>query len=104
MPASWPLRTSSRASSATCFCAPWNPRSLMTNSTRMRGTLRLLAAAGHPALAPELERDQVPELLHVEAVVAGAAVAEVRDRTRDHVRVEDARVANALRREVGMHQ
>src|SRR5689334_13379402 len=103
MAASWPSRTSWQASSATCFWAPWKPRSLMTNNTRMR---RLLGpgSPAHPALAPQLEGDEVPELLHVEAVVAAAAIAEIGDGARHHVGVEDAGVADALRREVLVHQ
>src|SRR5512132_2116959 len=105
MATSCPPRASSRESSTTCFWAPWKPRSLMTNNTRMRRTLlQLVARARHPALAPELERDEVPEPLHVEPVVAGPAVAEVGDRPRDHVRVEDAGLADALRGEVLVHQ
>src|SRR4029078_1255571 len=104
MAASWPSRTSWQASSATCFWAPCKPRSLMTNNTRMRRLLGLRGSAAHPALAPQLEGDEVPELLHVEAVVAGAAVAEIGDGARHHVGVEDAGAAKALRREVLVHQ
>src|SRR5690349_12927995 len=76
----------------------------MTNSTRMRGTLRSCVLAGHPALAPELERDEVPELLHVEAVVALAAVAEIGDGALHHVGIEEPPVADAARRQVFVHQ
>src|SRR5690349_5014253 len=99
MATSWPLRASSREISTTCFCAPWKSRSLITNNTRMLRTLRLGDGAAHPALAPELERDEVPELLHVEAVVAGAAVAEIGHRARHHVGIEDPGVADAAGRQ-----
>src|SRR5688572_5120819 len=97
MATSCPARASSRESSNTWFWAPWKPRSLITNNTRMLRSLRGLGRPGEPAVAPELEGDQVPELLHVEAVVAGAAVAEVGDGARHHVGVEDPGLADALR-------
>src|SRR4051812_2785720 len=93
-----PLRSSSRASSTTCFCAPWKARSLMRNSTRIR---RFLPGAGfHPAVAPDFEGQQVPELLRVEAVVALPAFAEVAHRARDGVRIEDAGLTDARRVQV----
>src|SRR6186713_398734 len=57
-------------------------------------------ARTHPALAPQLEGDQVPELLHVEPVVARPALVEVRHRARDHVGIEDAGRADATGIEV----
>src|SRR6478735_4205676 len=105
MATSCPERSSSRESSTTCFCAPWNARSLMTNSTRIGRSLRVAVRGfGHPALAPQLERDEVPEALRVEAVVAGATLVEVAHRRGDHVGVEDARIADARRGQVLVHQ
>src|SRR5438876_4790210 len=100
----WPPRSSSRASSTTCFCAPCRPRSLITNNTRMLGALRRALVRLHPAAAPHLEGEQVPELLGVEAVVARAALAEIAHRARHHARIEDARLANAILGEVFAHE
>src|SRR5688500_1370492 len=102
------MRSSSRASSTTCFCAPCSARSLITSKTRMhllrRGNAVRAPPASHPALAPELEGDQVPELLHVQPVVARPALAEVGDRPGHHVRVEESRLADALRIEVAVDE
>src|SRR5690606_11809671 len=95
MATAWPRRSSSRAISTTCFCAPCSARSLMTNNTRMLRSLRALGPALHPALAPQLEGDEVPELLHVQPVVALPALAEVAHGLRHHPRIEEARVADA---------
>src|SRR5881394_1240218 len=100
MAASCPWRTSSFASSTTCFCAPPKVSSLMTNSTRI-GRLLVESFGGmHPALAPHLEGEQVPELLGVEPVVARPAVAEVGDRPFDARRVEEPALADAPGRKV----
>src|SRR5881394_2009948 len=101
MAASWPWRTSSFASSTTCFWAPPKVSSLMTNSTRI-GRLLVAESFGrtHPALAPHLEGEQVPELLRIEPVVAGAAVAEVGHGSFHARRIEEPALADAPGREV----
>src|SRR5687768_4375600 len=107
MQTSCPRAASPRESSTTCFCAPWKARSLITSKSRMRRTLLdrgFLGAGAHPALAPELEGHQVPELLDVEALVVRPALAEIAHRGRDHVGVEDAGLADALRVQVLVHQ
>src|SRR6185503_21238201 len=99
MAASWPLRTSWRLTSTTCFCAPPKVSSLMMKSTRT-AHLRLADSAVHPPLPPHLEGEQVPELLRIEAIVAGTAVAEIGHRARNQPRIEKTPLANAPRGEV----
>src|SRR5665213_959435 len=99
-----PRRTSSRASSITCFCAPPKVSSLIMNSTRMFDALRFVLRSALPARAPHLEGDEEPELLHVEAIARRAPVAEIGDGARDRIRVEEATRADALRREVFVDQ
>src|SRR6185437_8848587 len=89
MVASWPRRTSSFDSSITCFWAPPRVSSLMMNSTRMRDSLRSTLVSGVPAAAPHLEGEEQPDLLHVQAVVRRAALAEIRDRAAHLRRVEE---------------
>src|SRR5688572_29952620 len=107
MHTSCPRAASPRESSTTCFWAPWKARSLITSKSRMRRTLledRFFGSGGHPALAPQLEGHEVPELLDVEALVVGAAVAEIAHGRGHHVRIEDAGLADALRVQVLVHQ
>src|SRR5439155_5649446 len=100
-----PRAASSRDSSTTCFCAPWRPRSLIMNSTRIeRILLAFLLFLGHPARAPHLEGEQVPELLRVEPVVGAAALAEVAHGLANLVRVEEAALLDARRRQVLVHE
>src|SRR6185436_19541245 len=100
MAASCPWRTSSFESSTTCFCAPPKVSSLMTNSTRIGRLLVESFGGTHPALAPHLEGEQVPELLRVEPVVVGTAVAKVGDSPLHDLRIEEPALADAPGREV----
>src|SRR5947207_15152262 len=101
MAAPCPWRTSSRASSTTCFWAPPSVSSLIMNSTRMGF---LLGAALEPAVAPHLESEQQPHLLHVEPVVRRPAVAEVGHRPRRFVGIDQSAGAHAPRLEVFVQQ
>src|SRR6185503_8217494 len=103
MAASWPTRTSSRASSTTCFWAPPSVSSLIMNSTRIVDSVSF-GAALQPAVAPHLEGEQQPDLLHVEPVVGRAAIAEVRHRFRRFVGIDQAAGAHALAAEVFVEQ
>src|SRR5207237_9081251 len=98
--ASWTWRTSRRPSSTTCFWAPPSVSSLIMNSTRMVHSGGFLDRLREPAFAPHLEGEQQPQLLHVEAVVRGAALAEIAHRARGLVGIEHAARAHAARREV----
>src|SRR6185312_13249169 len=98
MAASWPWRTSWRASSITCFCAPPRVSSLIVNSTRMRDLLAPVTFV--PTAPPHLEGEEEPHFVHVQPVVAGPALAEVRDGAPDLVRVEQAAGTHARGRQV----
>src|SRR6185437_6768887 len=104
MVASWPWRTSWRASSTTCFWAPPRVSSLMMNSTRTARLLGSTLVLPVPAAAPHLEGEQQPQPLHVQAVVPRTALAEIGDRAAHRRGVEEASFTDAPRREVLVHE